>query len=137
MKVTITKTTDISALANEVRGMLHQAKSNLAYRLPDKINEIIRSSLSQNGEEFFSNIELLSSFRQDLADFDNTLQEIQNILIGYKHAVDPTKQAQRQKEAEKEEEGEPDLEWVQREQAEYEKLMAQIDGADEVEDEEG
>ena len=51
MKVTITKTTEVSRLANEIRAMIHQAKNELVYGLPEKMNEVIRLTLSSKGEE--------------------------------------------------------------------------------------
>tara|TARA_R110000796_G_C14405856_1_gene418126 strand:+ start:228 stop:617 length:390 start_codon:yes stop_codon:yes gene_type:complete len=129
MKVTITKTTEVSRLANEIRAMIHQAKNELVYGLPEKMNEVIRLTLSSKGEEFFAAIDMIESYRQDLASYDNAIQEIQNILIGYKNAVDPPAQGG--------EEEQQDEEWLKQEEAQYEKLMAQIDGVDEAENEEG
>jgi uncharacterized membrane protein YccC len=127
MKVKITKTTEVSRLATEIRTMVHQAKNELIFSLPEKLNEVIRLTLSSRGEEFFAAIDMIESFRQDLASYDGTMQEIQNILAGYKSAMEPPSQQEEQQ----------DEEWLRQEEADYEKLMAQIDGADEAENEEG
>jgi len=127
MKVKISKTIDIGKIPGEVRRMLDQAKNDLMYGLPDQMGQVVRSSLSPSGQEFFSTIEMLDAFRRNLAVFDENLQEIQSVLTGYRDAVMPPAE----KEATEEE---PDPEWLEREEAEYEKMMAQ---ADEVSNEEG
>ena len=128
MKVKISKTIDMNQIPNETRKMLDQIKNNLAYGLPEKMNQITMHSLSSRGEEFFRTIDAIDGFRQDLASFDELLQEVQNILVGYKEAVLPPPEPQ---------ESEHPPEWSNDDEAQYEKLMSQMDGAGEVEDEEG
>jgi len=126
MKVKIAKTVDMNQIPNEVRRMLDQIKNNLSYGLPEGMNRVTMYSLSSRGEEFFQAVEAIDSLRQDLAAFDESLQEVQNILTGYKEAVMP-----------KAEEEEYDEEWLAQEEAETEKRQAYTYDADEVEDEEG
>lgn len=126
MKVKIAKTIDMNQIPNEVRRMLDQIKNNLSYGLPEGMNRVTMHSLSSKGEEFFQTIEMIDSFRQDLAALDESLQEAQNILAGYKEAVMP-----------KAEEEEYDEEWLAQEEAETEKRQAYTYDAGEVEDEEG
>lgn len=126
MKVKIAKTIDMNQIPNEVRRMLDQIKNNLSYGLPEGMNRVTMYSLSSRGEEFFQAVEAIDSLRQDLAAFDESLQEVQNILTGYKDAVMP-----------KAEEEEYDEEWLAQEEAETEKRQAYTYDADEVEDEEG
>ena len=114
MKVKITKTIDMHQIPSEARKMLDQTKNNLVHGLPDKMNNVCMHALSSQGETFFKAIELIDSFRQELASFDESLQEVQNILVGYKKAMMP----------------EPEPEEPHSE-AEYEKLMSQMDGSDE------
>ena len=121
MKIKITKTIDDSQIPAEVRRMLDQHKNTLMYSMPDQMSAIVRASLSTEGVEFFSTIELLDEFRQKLASLDENLNEVQNVLVGYKEVLMPPQ---------------PTIE-QQDEEAEYEKFMSQVDGADEVEDEEG
>ncbi len=128
MKVKISKTIDMNQIPNETRKMLDQIKNNLVYGLPEKMNQITMCSLSSRAEEFFQTIDEIDGFRQDLASFDQLLQEVQNILTGYKEAVMPSTEP---------EETEQSPEWSSDDEAQYEKLMSQMDGADEVEDEEG
>ena len=124
MKVKITKTVESSQIPAEVRRMLDQYKNILMYTMPDQMSAIVRASLSTDGAEFFSAIDLLNNFRQELASLDENLNEVQNVLVGYKDVLIPP-------------EPEPDQEWVDNEEAEYEKFMSQVDGVGEVEDEEG
>ena len=130
MKVKISKTIDINQIPGEVRRMIDQAKNDLLYGLPDQMSQVVRSSLSPDGREFFSTIEMLDGFRKNLAVFDETLQEVQNVMTGYREAVMPTTP---QAEPEQKEQ---DVDLGMQEQAEYEKRMAQADRTDEVEDEE-
>tara|TARA_B100001094_G_C18152859_1_gene784675 strand:- start:642 stop:1022 length:381 start_codon:yes stop_codon:yes gene_type:complete len=126
MKVKITKTIDDNLLPAEVRRMIDQYKNVLMYTMPDKMSVIVRASLSTDGTEFFSTIKLLDDFRQELASLDENLNEVQNVLIGYKDALIPKEKH--------------DQEWAEHEQAEYEKFMSQVsdsDSAGEVENEEG
>ena len=132
MKVKMTKTIDINQIPVEVRRILDQAKNVLVYGLPERMSEVVAHSLSSQGEVFFHTIELIDAVREELASLDETLQEAQNIMGGYKEAVMPPSSDAPQHE---EEAGDP--EWTEEEEAEYEKLMSQMDGADEVEDEEG
>jgi hypothetical protein len=129
MKVKIAKTIDMNQIPNEVRRMLDQIKNNLAYGLPEKMNQVTMYSLSSRGEEFFQTIDMIDAFRQELAAFDESLQEVQNILTGYKDAVMP--------EPEPAPEEGYDEEWLAQEEAETEKRQAYTYDADEVEDEEG
>jgi hypothetical protein len=126
MKVKITKTIDDNQIPAEVRRMLDQYKNTLMYAMPDHMSAIVRASLSTDGTEFFTVIDLLHKFREELASLDENLNEVQNVLVGYKDALmDPEPEQQ------------PDKEWQHREEAEYEKFMAQVSGVEEVEDEEG
>ena len=133
MRVKITKTIDVHQIPSEARRTLDQLKNSLMYDMPDSMSQVIRHSLSSQGEEFFHAIELIDSFRQDLATFDESLQEVQNILSGYKKAMTPDPPI----ETEIQEEEQVTQEWIDNREAEYEKLMSQIDGTDEVDDEEG
>jgi len=124
MKVKITKTVEDNQIPAEIRRMLDQYKNTLMYTMPDQMSAIIRASLSTDASEFFSTIERLDDFRRELASLDESLNEVQNVLTGYKDALIPP---------------EPELnqEWVDKEEAEYEKLMSRVGGVEEVEDEEG
>ena len=53
------------------------------------MNKVTMYSLTSRGEEFFQTIDMIDAFRQELAAFDESLQEVQNILTGYKEAVMP------------------------------------------------
>ena len=128
MKVKITKTIGIEQIPSESRRMIDRLKNDLLYRLPDKMSQVVLHSLSNQGEDFFKTIELIDAFRRELAVLDESLQEVQNILEGYRQALMPNPQ---------EEEEEYDEDWLTKEQGEYEKLMSRADGADEVENEEG
>lgn len=129
MKVKITKTIDVSQIPSETRRMLDQAKNSLLYGLPEKMGQIVMHSLSTNGAEYFYTIELLDSLRQELASFDDSLQEVQNIMKGYKEAVMPDQPETPEPEY--------DEEWLAQEEAKTEKRQAYTYDADEVEDEEG
>lgn len=89
MRVKITKTVDLSDLAGESRRMLDQVKNKIMYGLPDQMSQIVRVSLSNQAEEFFQSIELIDKFRQQLAAIDENLQEVHNIMQGYKNALMP------------------------------------------------
>ena len=121
MKVKITKTIDDSQIPAEVRRMLDQYKNTLMYTMPDQMSAIVRASLSADGTEFFSAIELLDGFRQELASLDDNLNEVQNVLAGYKKALMPQPPEQ---------EGEEQL---VNEEAGYEKFMAGVTDTCEVE----
>ena len=84
MKVKISKTIDVHQIPNEIRRMLDQTKNNLVYGLPESINKIIAHAHSSEGELFFKAIDYIDSFRQDLASLDESLQEVHNIISGYK-----------------------------------------------------
>lgn len=127
MKVKITKTIDMANLPGETRRMLDQVKNELMYGLPDQMSSIIRASLSSQGHEFFQTIDLIDQFRQNLATFDDNLQEIQNVLTGYKNAVMP----------EPPQPTEQEIDQAAAEQAQYEKRMARTADAEEGLDEEG
>tara|TARA_R100000234_G_C4997117_1_gene178489 strand:- start:1263 stop:1634 length:372 start_codon:yes stop_codon:yes gene_type:complete len=118
MRVKITRTTDVSRLAGEIRRMMYMANSALCDDLPHYFGEAIRSSLSNEGQEFFSTIENIDEFRKRLADYDESLQEIQNILTGYKSATTPP-------------EPEKDQEWADQEQAKYERDASRHLGTEE------
>ena len=128
MKIKITKTIDDNQVPAEVRRMLDQNKNMLLYTLPDKMSAMVRTSLSTDGAEFFSTIELLDSFRQDLASFDENLNELHNVLVGYKNILMPPASQTDLNH---------DEEWLDKEEAEYEKLMSQVDEANEAENEKG
>tara|TARA_R100001079_G_C4327361_1_gene101632 strand:- start:121 stop:531 length:411 start_codon:yes stop_codon:yes gene_type:complete len=136
MKVKITKTIDVNNLPVEVRRMLDQAKNNLVYGLPESINQVLMHCYSSEGQVFFQAIDLIDSLRQDLAHLDESLQEAQNILSGYKKAVMPEENPGDDVPS-GEHSAPADPEWLRQQEAEYEKIMSQMDGADEVEDEEG
>ena len=131
MKVKVSRTIDMSQIPTEARRMLDQAKNNLVYGLPERMNQAIMLSLSSQGEIFFQSIGSIDSLRQDLAHLDESLQEVQNILKGYKEAVMPSEDATSDK---------INQDWVDSQEAEYEKRLSQIDDIDEeseVENEEG
>ena len=128
-KVKITKTVDDSQLPGEIRRMIDQSKNTLLYGLPERMGELVFHSLSSNGNEFFQSIDAIDSLRKDLADFDESLQEVQNILVGYRDILMPTPPESEGLE------GYPES--AEQEEGEYEKAMSQMAGADEVEYEEG
>lgn len=128
MRVKITKTLHANDIPGETRRMLDGAKNKIMYGMPDQMAEIIRMSLSNQGHEYFQVIELIEMFRKELAALDENLQETQNIIEGYKEVVMPTEQTS---------EDEHDEEWLENEQAEYEKFMSQVAGSEEGFDEEG
>ena len=125
MKVKISKTIDIGQIPTEVRRMLDQAKNHLIYGLPANMNRVTMKSLSSNGEEFFKTIEEIDLFRKELTALDESVQEVQNILKGYKEAVMPEVKQPEEEYSEEETVQISDIE----EEYEYE--------TDEVEDEEG
>ena len=132
MKVKITKTIDANQIPAESRKMFDLVKHNLTNAVPERLNNAARYLYSSKAEEFFYAIEMIDLLRQDLAAIDETLQETQNILSGYKQAVFPTAPEAHSDSAC----GDSACEHT--EQAEYEKLMSQMDGSDEgEEDEEG
>ena len=104
--------------------MLDGAKNRIMYGLPDQMAEIVRMSLSSQGDEYFRSIQLIESFRNELGTVDESLQEIQNIMQGYKDVLMPSSQVE-------------DEDWLEHEQAEYEKFMSQVEGSEEGFDEEG
>jgi len=134
MRIKITKTVDMNDLAGETRRMLDQVKNKIMYGLPDQMSQIVRTSLSNQGEEYFQTIDLIDQFRQQLAAIDENLQEVHNIMQGHKDALMPP-------QPEQPAEQERDAEWAANEQAEYEKFMSQVmdaeDGHEPAEDEEG
>ena len=89
MKIKITKTVEENQIPAEVRRMLDQHKNTLMYTMPDQMSAAVRASLSTDASEFFSVIELLDAFRQRLVSLDEDLNEIQNVLSGYKDALMP------------------------------------------------
>ena len=124
MRVKITKTVYANDIPAETRRMLDTAKNRIMYGLPDQMAEIVRMSLSSQGEEYFQTIPLIENFRKELAALDESLQETQNIIQGYKDALMPPVPQH-------------DEEWLENEQAEYEKFMAQVADSEEGFDEEG
>ena len=128
MKIKITKTVDDNQVPAEIRRMIDQQKNILMYTMPDQMSAIIRASLSTDGAEFFSAIDLLEAFRKELASFDERLNEVQNVLVGYKNVLMPPERSP---------DPEVNQEWIDNEEAEYEKFMSQIDGVEEVPNEEG
>jgi len=97
----------------------------LIYGLPANMNRVTMKSLSSNGEEFFKTIEEIDLFRKELTALDESVQEVQNILKGYKEAVMPEVKQPEEEYSEEETVQISDIE----EEYEYE--------TDEVEDEEG
>jgi len=124
MRVKITKTVYANDIPAETRRMLDTAKNRIMYGLPDQMAEIVRMSLSSQGEEYFQTIRLIENFRKELAALDESLQETQNIIQGYKDAMMPPSPQH-------------DEEWLANEEAEYEKFMAQVADSEEGFDEEG
>tara|TARA_R100000388_G_C7101988_1_gene92517 strand:+ start:127 stop:516 length:390 start_codon:yes stop_codon:yes gene_type:complete len=129
MRVKITKTVDMNDLAGETRRMLDQIKNKIMYGLPDQMSEIVKASLSNQGQEYFLTIDLIDNVRQQLADIDENLQEVHNIILGYRNALIPP-------EVSEDDQGR-DEEWLANEEAEYEKFMSQVAGSEEGFDEEG
>ena len=117
MRIKITKTVDMNDLAGETRRVLDQVKNKVMYGLPDQMSQLVRTSLSNQGEEYFLTIDLIDQFRQQLAAIDENLQEVHNIMQGHKDALMPP-------------EPERNEEWAENEQAEYEKFMSQVMGAE-------
>lgn len=134
MRVKITKTVDETELPGETRRIIDQIKNKIMYVLPDNMAQITRASLSNQGEEYFQTIDLIDQFRQQLAAIDQNLQEVHNVMLGYKNALMPP-------QPEQPAEQERDAEWAANEQAEYEKFMSQVmdaeDGHEPTENEEG
>ena len=130
MRIKMTKTVDISDLAGETRRMIDQVKNKIMYGLPDQMSQIVRASLSNQGEEYFLTIDLIDQFRQQLAAVDENLQEIHNIMQGYKDTLVPP-------EPDPSVEQDRNAEWAANEEAEYEKFMSQVAGSEEGFDEEG
>ena len=114
MRVKITKTIDANDIAGETRKILDTIKNKIVYGMPDEMSEIIRMSLSTNGGEYFQTIELIENFRKHLTALDENLNEVQNIIQGYKDMVMPTPPEQ------------PDENADINDQAEYEKLMSRV-----------
>jgi len=128
MKVKITKTINMDQIPTEARRMVDQAKNRIMYGLPEIINEVVYNCISSRGEEFFKTIDSIDSARKELADLDESLQEIQNILVGYKNALMPPAQDQGE---------ENDQDWAEQEEAEFEKRASHHMDSEEVEYEEG
>ena len=118
MRVKIKRTIDLSDLPREIRRMVAEANISLTNDLPDQYRDITRATLSNDGAEFFSSIESIDEFRKSLAAYDESLQELQNILTGYKNAVMPPPPEQ-------------DQSWADQEQAEYEKYAARQNDVEE------
>ena len=126
MKVKIIKTLDIDEVAGEVRRMIDRVKNRVMYSMPDDMAKITRTSLSNDGDEYFLSIELIQQFRSKLQSVSESLEEIETILQGHKGVLMP-----------EHEKVEHDEQWLAHEQAEYEKFMSQVQGSEEGFDEEG
>ena len=141
MQVKITKTIDINEIPGETRRMIDKIKNRIVYGLPDVALQIVRANASTQAEEYFQAIEFIDVLRDSLKSIDEDLQEVQNIITGHKNAIMPKEEVEvsppTQEEPEVQEEEQVTQEWLDNRDAEYEKLMSQIDGIDEVEDEEG
>ena len=87
MRVNVTKSLHVNEIPKEVRSMVDKIHKYMSYDLQDNLQNIVRLSLSSNGEEFFASIESIDAFRKDLATIDTALQECQNIIKGYKDVV--------------------------------------------------
>ena len=87
MRVNVTKSLHVNEIPKEVRSMVDKIHKYMSYDLQDNLQNIVRLSLSSNGEEFFASIESIDAFRKDLATIDIALQECQNIIKGYKDVV--------------------------------------------------
>jgi hypothetical protein len=103
MRAKITKTVDIGDIPSESRKMIDQVKNILVYYMPEKMSEIVRHSLSNNAEEYFHAIELIKLFRQHLSGYDENLQEIENIMLGYKEHIYTQADKQKQEEYQEQE----------------------------------
>ena len=121
MRVKITKTVHLNDLAGETRRMLDGIKNKIVYALPDQVSQIVKMSLSNSAEEYFQTIEFIDSFRKELSAIDESLQEVENIMQGYKEAITPSTEEQ----------------VADNEQDEYEEFMHQVLDAGEDLDEEG
>ena len=128
MRVKITKTEHINDLAGETRRIIDGIKNKIMYGLPDQMAEIVKMSLSNSGDEYFQCIDMIEEFRKELAALEEHMQEVQNIIQGYKDAVLPPQEVPP---------GQPEEEWLANEEAEYEKFMSQVAGSEEGFDEEG
>ena len=158
MKVKITKTIDIGDIPAESRKMLDLTKNSILYSLPNVISEVIRHSLSSDGQEYFHSISLIESLREDLRGIDNQLGEVQEIMQGYKdYLVKVADENQKSADEKRNERMERDSEireeiktyvednrvdidevdWLHREQAETERKEKIALEVGEVEDEEG
>ena len=87
MRAKITKTVDIGDIPAESRRMIDQVKNVLLYYMPEKMSEIVKYSLSNKAEEYFHAVELIKLFREHLSNYDESLQEIENIMNGYKDYI--------------------------------------------------
>ena len=144
MRVKITKTVDIDDLPGEVRRTVDGIKNRVMYNLPDLMAQVVKSSLSNQAEEYFSTIDLIDNFRQYLTSIDENLQEVNNIMQGHKNHLMPPQPEQPPnppQTGEEEPDEKFDEEWAANEQAEYEKFMSQVmdaeDGHEPTENEEG
>ena len=128
MRVKITKTVHINDLAGETRRIIDGIKNKIMYGLPDQMAEIVKMSLSNSGDEYFQCIHMIEEFRKELVALEEHMQEVQNIIQGYKDAVLPPQEVPPEQ---------PEEEWLANEEAEYEKFMSQVAGSEEGFDEEG
>ena len=129
MKIKFTKTIPLDDLPGETRRIIDVIKNKIVYALADRASQVARSSLSTDGQEYFSTIRLIDLLRQDLASIDSELQEVNNILIGHRDALMPPKNKE---DSDVEEENQAHVEDV-----EYEKHMSRVIDSEEGFYEEG
>lgn len=129
MRVKISKTISMDDLPGEARRILDIIKNRVVYNFADSMSGIIRSSLSTDAAEYFQTIELIETFRSELASLDENLQEVLNMLQGHKNTLYPPEKPEPKVDH--------DAEWLAKEEAEYEKFMSQVEGAEEGFNEEG
>jgi hypothetical protein len=94
MNIKITKTINLNDVPSEIRSMISSAKSELDAGLQEQMLQIVRHSLHNTAEEFFGTIDQVEQLRERLTQFDETLQEISNIMLGYKDIIIPNKKEQ-------------------------------------------
>jgi|TARA_R110000824_G_scaffold320591_1_gene507559 hypothetical protein len=99
MKVKITKTIDAGDIPSESRRMLDSAKNKLLYGLPNVMSEVVRFSLSNDGQEFFHTIELIKTLVEELATLSEQLVEVQNTIQGYKDFLEKVAEEQESEHA--------------------------------------
>jgi len=129
MKIKFTKTIPLDDLPGETRRIIDVIKNKIVYALADRASQVARSSLSTDGQEYFSTIQLIDLLRQDLASIDSELQEVNNILIGHRDTLTPP---ENKEDSDVEEENKAHVE-----DAEYEKHMSRVIDSEEGFYEEG